>query len=85
MGHSFFAEPFWVGTCGRAFFNIAKITKQKKLSGEMTFLLEIEEHNDYIALKILRLREAASLKGSFDHEATALLWLFGVIVRVQPK
>jgi hypothetical protein len=50
MGHSFFAASFGVCLRGKTFCNIAKITKQKKVSSRATFLLEIEEHNDYIAL-----------------------------------
>jgi hypothetical protein len=50
MGHSFFAEPFRVCLRGKAYFNIAKVAKQKKVSCGVTFLLEIEEQNDYIAL-----------------------------------
>jgi hypothetical protein len=50
MGHSFFAAPFRVCVRGEASFNGVKITRQKQVSGGMTFLLEIEEHNDYIAL-----------------------------------
>jgi hypothetical protein len=51
----------------------------------MTFLLEIEGHNEYIALPYRITLLSALLKGSFDNEATALLWADGVVDRVQSK
>jgi hypothetical protein len=49
-GALFFAEPFRACIRGEALFNIVKIARQQKVFCGMTFLLEIEKHNDYIAL-----------------------------------